>query len=151
QEELGMSRVALPAGASTQLVVDAPALVPFGAEHVKAAGRKCLFLKPRHLGTDIRLPPRVLAIFVIDVFQLLANAHVGIAAQLAVGASRGDIGGNRDRARDASLGNDVGLLLVVTGVEDSEHLRLRSTVVIRIERSKGIRIREVVLLPSALT
>src|SRR5262249_28362706 len=119
--------------------------------HVKAAGRKCLFLKPRHLGTDIRSPPRVLAIFVIDVFQLLANAHVGIAAQLDVGAPPGHIGGNRDRARDATLGNVVGLLLWGAGVEDSEPRRLRSTVVIRRERSKGIRIREVVLLPSALT
>ena len=146
-----MSRITLPARSPTQLVVDAPALVPFGAEHVKAASCKCLFLKPRHLGTDIRRPPRVLAIFLIDVLQLLANAHVGIAAQLDVGAPPSHIGGNRNRARHASLGNDVGLLLVVTGVEDSEHLRLGSAVVIRVESSKGIRIRKVVLLPSALT
>src|SRR5262249_2282449 len=39
QEELGMPGIALPPGAPAQLVVDPPALVPFGAEHVKPAGR----------------------------------------------------------------------------------------------------------------
>ena len=38
QIELGAARIALAAGAAAQLVVDAPALVPLGAEHVEAAG-----------------------------------------------------------------------------------------------------------------
>ena len=35
--EPALAGVALAAGAATQLVVDAPALVPLGAEHVEAA------------------------------------------------------------------------------------------------------------------
>ena len=38
QVEAGLARVALPAGATAQLVVDPPGLVPLGAEHVEAAG-----------------------------------------------------------------------------------------------------------------
>ena len=53
QEELGMAGVALAAGAAAQLVVDAPALVPLGAEHVEAAGGERLFLQPRDLLADL--------------------------------------------------------------------------------------------------
>ena len=42
QEELRAAGVALAAGAAAQLVVDAPALVPLGAEDVEAAGRERL-------------------------------------------------------------------------------------------------------------
>jgi hypothetical protein len=43
QEELGAAGIALAAGAAAQLVVDAPALVALGAQHVEAAGgeRRC--------------------------------------------------------------------------------------------------------------
>ncbi len=53
QEELGMAGVALAAGAAAQLVVDAPALVPLGAEHVEAAGGERLLLEARHLLADL--------------------------------------------------------------------------------------------------
>jgi len=48
-----MAGVALAAGAAAQLVVDAPALVPLGAEHEQAAGLERLFLQPRDLGADL--------------------------------------------------------------------------------------------------
>src|SRR3982751_4135407 len=46
-----LPRVALPAGAAAQLVVDPPALVPLGAEHVEPAGLDDLLV----LGLDLRL------------------------------------------------------------------------------------------------
>ena len=45
QEELGAARVALTAGAAAQLVVDAPAFVALGAEHIQPAGGERLFLQ----------------------------------------------------------------------------------------------------------
>ena len=54
QKELRVAGVALAAGTAAQLVVDAPALVPLGAEHVKAAGAERLLLQPRDLGADFR-------------------------------------------------------------------------------------------------
>ena len=42
QEELGGAGVALAAGAAAQLVVDAPALVPLGADDEEAAGLRAL-------------------------------------------------------------------------------------------------------------
>ena len=45
QEELGMAGVALASGAAAQLVVDAAALVPLGAEHEQAAGAERLLLE----------------------------------------------------------------------------------------------------------
>ena len=48
-----MAGVALAAGAAAQLVVDAPALVPLGAEHEEAAGFQRLLLQPRHLLADL--------------------------------------------------------------------------------------------------
>ena len=44
QVELGAAGVALTAGAAAQLVVDAPAFVALGAEHVEAAGVQRLLL-----------------------------------------------------------------------------------------------------------
>ena len=49
QEEFRMAGIALTAGAAAQLVVDAPAFVPLGAEHVEAAGGQRLLLQPRDL------------------------------------------------------------------------------------------------------
>ena len=45
QEEFGVAGIALAAGTAAQLVVDAPAFVPLGAEHVEAAGGERLFLQ----------------------------------------------------------------------------------------------------------
>ena len=53
QVELGAAGIALTAGAAAQLVVDAPALVALGAEHVEAAGleRLLLLLRRRRPGS----------------------------------------------------------------------------------------------------
>ena len=99
-----MAGIALAAGAAAQLVVDAAALVPLGAEHVEAAGGERLFLESRDLGADLaasralsRSPRSSMSA------QFLADAHVGIAAELDVGAAAGHVGGDGDGARHAGL------------------------------------------------
>ena len=56
QVELGAAGVALAAGAAAQLVVDAPAFVPLGAEHVEAAGVDRLLLLRDHVCLDLGAP-----------------------------------------------------------------------------------------------
>ena len=58
--------IALTAGTAAQLVVDAPAFVALGAEHVQAAGGERLFLQARDLRADFG-----------GARVLLALAHVG--------------------------------------------------------------------------
>ena len=84
----------------------------------------------------------------VDVRQFLADAHVGIAAELDVGAAAGHVGGDGDRARHAGLRDDVGFLLVVARVQDREHLGLRGAFVAGIERRERVRVGEIVLLPA---
>src|SRR5262249_44015418 len=150
EEELGLPGVALPPGAAAQLVIDAPTLVPLGAEHVKPAGRERLFLEPRDLLADLRRLAAVLAAFLADILEFLANAHVGIAAKLNIGAAPGHIRGNRDRAGHSRLGDDIRLLFVVTRVDDVEYLGLGRSALRRKARCEGIRVGEVMLLPAAL-
>ena len=52
------------------------------------------------------------------VGELLADAHVEVAAELDVGAAAGHVGGDGHRAGHAGLGDDERLLLVVAGVQD---------------------------------
>ena len=52
QEELGAPGIALAAGTAAQLVVDAPALVALGADHVEPAGVERLLLERGDLGAD---------------------------------------------------------------------------------------------------
>src|SRR5262252_9071947 len=91
EEELGMPGIALAAGTAAQLVVDAPALVALGAEHEEPASGECRFLEPRDLGADLLRPPRVLAVLMADILEFLADAHIGIAAKLDVGAAAGHV------------------------------------------------------------
>src|SRR6185369_9264286 len=109
--------IALPAGAAAELVVDAAALVALGAEYEQASGLERGLFQPRHLLADF-VGARVLLARagVLDVAQLLADAHVGVAAELNVGAAAGHVGGDGDRAGHAGLRDDVGLLLVVARV-----------------------------------
>jgi malic enzyme len=149
--ELARARVALPARTASQLVVDAPALVPLGAQHEQPAGHQRLLLEPRHLGPDLLRTRVVLArARVFDLGQFLPDAHVGIAAELDVGAAPGHVGGDRHRPGHPRLPDDVGLLLVVAGIEDGEHLGLGGAVVAGIECRKRIGVGEVVLLPALL-
>src|SRR5262249_52660763 len=63
----------------------------------------------------------------------VANSKPHVAAKLNVGAAARHVGGDGDRARHAGLGDDLGLLLVIAGVEDGEHLRLGGALAARIE------------------
>ena len=72
EEELGMAGIALAAGAAAQLVVDAPALVPLGAEHEQPAGPERLLLQARDLHLDFGASRVALAGLVADVLELLA-------------------------------------------------------------------------------
>ena len=151
QEELGVAGVALTAGAAAQLVVDAAAFVALGAEHAQPAGGERLFLQPRDLGADVGGACALVALApVLDVGELLADAHVGVAAELNVGAAAGHVGGDGDGAGDARLGDDIGLLLVVAGVEDGEHFDLGGAFIAGIERGERVGIGKVVLLPALL-
>src|SRR5215475_13754249 len=147
-----MTWIALAARAAAQLIVNATAFVPLGAKNIETAGSECLFLQPRNLFTDFVGPGALLAFpLIVNVAHFLANAHIGIAAELNVGASTRHIGGDRDRARHAGLCDDVGLLLVVTRIENGEYFFLRSAFVSGIQRREGIGIGKVVLFPTLLT
>ena len=52
------------------------------------------------------------------ILQALAHQLVGVAAQQDVGATAGHVGGNGHGAVASGLGNDMGLALVMLGVED---------------------------------
>ncbi len=52
----------------------------------------------------------------------LLDAHFEIAAELDVGAAAGHVGGDGDGAGHAGIGDDVGFLLVIAGVEDLDVL-----------------------------
>ena len=150
QEEFRAPGVALAAGASAQLIVDAAALVPLRADDAKAAGfrRKSQRLQPLDLGADLLFLLGALGTFG-HVRQLVAHAHVGVAAELDVGAAPSHVGGDRHRARHAGLRDDIRLLLVVAGVQDRKDLLLAS--VLAEELREILRIGEIALLPAALS
>src|SRR6516225_4631799 len=146
-----MARVTLTAGATAQLVVDSPALVPLGAEHIEAAGGKRLLLKTCHLFTDVDGARVLLARpRIFDASDLLTDAHVGISAELDIGAAAGHVGGDGDGARNAGLRDDICFLFVVAGIQDGKDLGLGSTLVAGIKRYERVWIGEVVLLPALL-
>ena len=95
QEELGGAGVALTAGAAAQLIVDAAALMPLGADDVEAAGlQRDLLLA----ATSARIAAvlRSRSAGSCDAGRLLADAHVDVAAELDVGAAAGHVGGDGD-------------------------------------------------------
>ena len=83
-----------------------------GAEDEQAARRHHRFLVGGDLGADAGL-----AVGVVGVVDLHLDPHVGVAAELDVGAAAGHVGGDGDAAADPGLGYDGCLLLVVAGVE----------------------------------
>ncbi|CAM3719812.1 NAD-specific glutamate dehydrogenase [Tsukamurella strandjordii] len=123
--EAGLARIALAAGAAAQLVVDAPRLVPLGAQHVQAAGFAHVLGVGLGLLLDLLdgLVPRRLVLLrrghrvEAALAQLQVGDDVGVAAQHHVGAAAGHVGGHRDRAGRARLGDDRRLLLVELRVE----------------------------------
>ena len=122
RKKLRVAGVALAAGTAAQLVVDAAALVALGADDVEAAGGERLLLEAGDLGADLAAPARRAPGPAGIVGELVADAHVGVAAELDVGAAAGHVGGDGDGAGHAGLGDDEGLLLVVAGVQDGEVL-----------------------------
>ena len=116
QEELRRAGVALAPRAAPELVVDATALVALGADDEEAARRDHRLLVFRHLGADLGGAARDL-VSVLDVGHLLLDEHFHVAAELDVGAPPRHVGGDGDAPRLSGLGDDVGLLLVVAGVE----------------------------------
>ncbi len=132
--ELGAAGIALAARTAAQLVVDAAALVALGAEHVKSAGLQRDLLLRADLGGDFRLPLGDLGLARLAALRALVGhpvAHLilDVAAELDVGAAAGHVGGDGDGTRHAGLGDDVGFLLMVAGVEhlvrDDRHAGLR--------------------------
>ena len=123
QVELGLARIALTTGAAAQLVVDTTGLVALGSDNGQAAGGKhALALGLAGLlGLGVKLL-ELLGRHVLHgqalVLQALAHQLVGIAAQQDVGTTTGHVGGDGHGAVASGLGHDVGLALMVLGVED---------------------------------
>src|SRR5690242_1781303 len=95
----------------------------FGAKHEEPAGTERLVLQACDLGADFASALVLFALARIgNIGQFLPNPHVGITAELSIGAAAGHICCDRDRAGYASLCNDLRFLLVIAGVEDREYL-----------------------------
>ena len=81
--------------------------------------------------------------------EFLRDAHLDVAAELDVGAATGHVGGDRDGARHAGLGDDIGFLLVEAGIEHGEQFRGFAGARRGIELQQRLRLREIDL-PIAL-
>ena len=124
QEEFRGAGVALTAGAAAQLVVDAAALVALGAEDEQAAGGQRLLLLNGDVGlqTGLFRGFHLRRDFLRQVAQVLTpflQAHFEVAAQLDVGAAAGHVGGDGHHARQACVGDDIGFLLMLAGVQNA--------------------------------
>ena len=120
--EAGAAGVALAAGASAQLVVDAAGFMPLGGYDVQAAQRDYLFVVAVGLLLELgeRRQPLFLGHLVgIDVLlaERLAGLHFGVAAQQNVGSAAGHVGRDGDRALAPGLRHDGRFALVILGVQ----------------------------------
>ena len=123
--ELRAARVALTAGATAQLVVDAARLMTLGADDAQAAGSTNLLLL---LGANLLGLSQGLGALLVGgvlgsgvdavVAQDVERQEVGVAAQQDVGTTTGHVRGDGDGTQTTGLGDDGGLALVVLGVED---------------------------------
>ena len=116
QEEARPPRIALPSGPAAQLIVDAPALVAFRADHEQPAGLLHLLMRRGDLVVDLGRARRLLR-GVVDAAKFLLQPHLQIAAEFDVGAAAGHVGGDRHRARRAGLRDDLRLLFVEARVQ----------------------------------
>ena len=114
--EFRLAGIALAAGTAAQLIVDAPAFMALGAEHIEPARIKRAFLLGFDIGDDLPTERGDLVRRLIP-FERRLEAHLNVAAQLNVGAAAGHVGGDGDRARHAGLRDDGGFLFVVTRVQ----------------------------------
>jgi len=123
QVELSLARVALTAGTAAQLVVDTTGFMALGADDGQAAGGKhALALGLAGLlGLGVKLL-ELLGRHVLHgqalVLQALAHQLVGVAAQQDVGTTTGHVSSDGHGAVASGLGHDMGLALVMLGVED---------------------------------
>src|SRR5688572_13667812 len=116
--EARAARVALPAGAAAQLVVDATRLVSLGADDVQAAGLDHLVVQL--LPFAAQLVDARLLFLDRDLFARLDQITLffDVAAEHDVGAAAGHVGGDGDHAGTAGLRHDLRLARVLLGVED---------------------------------
>src|SRR5258706_3653700 len=123
EKEDALPGIALAAGAAAQLPIDAARLMPLGADDDEPAGRilvaLVLFqLRVGEIGLLEHLAERRLARFVSADLTFL-----DAGAEFDVGAAAGLVGRDRDRAGLARLCDDLGLALVILGVQ---HLVLQT-------------------------
>jgi hypothetical protein len=117
QVELRMTRVALTAGAATQLVVDAAAFMAFGPEHVEAARREHLLTVFCDFGANA-IGDRFFFSAGSARCQFVRQRRACRRCRPAdVGTAARHVGGDRDGAGHAGLRDDVGFLLVVARVQ----------------------------------
>ena len=119
QEEFRPARISLPSRATAQLVVDTAAFMPLGADNIQATGLARLILEARHFGADFSFAGS--AGFPFKPGTFMRHPHFDIAAKLDVGATPGHVGCHRNRAGNASFGDDESFLLVETGIQNGKH------------------------------
>lgn len=119
--EAGGPVVALAPRAAAQLVVDTAGLVALGAQHIEPAELLDLLVRRPDRGGDalthLAAGVGVLLLGECALLQLGGYEGLGIAAEHDVGAAARHVGGHGDGALAARLGHDLGLALVVLGVE----------------------------------
>ena len=116
QEKGAATRIPLPARSTTQLVINAARLVPFGGQNIKPASifdrlliAGVLFFDPAANIIWVRLRVRR---------NGLHNGELNIAAQFDVRTPPGHIGRNRYCTQLTCIGNDFGLLLMLARVQN---------------------------------
>ena len=146
EEEPRTARVALAAGASAKLVIDAPRFVPLRGHDVQAAQRHhfVVFLIGVLLVGRIQFGPSIVAhaielLVVREVVEVLVGHELGfvlaqplrhlllqalvlghelgVAAQQNVGTAAGHVRGNCHRVLAARLRHNAGFALVILGVQ----------------------------------
>ena len=111
QVEARRARIALAAGAATELVVDAAAVVALGADDVEAARRTTTSVVL--LGDRLGLREGLVVRLLVDLgrVQALSMEQIRgeprrVAAEQDVRAAAGHVRGDRDRATPPGLGDD---------------------------------------------
>ena len=124
EEEAARARIPLAAAAAAELQIDPPRLVPLGADDLQAphAADGLAFglhvLAVGDLGDEcLPLGPGNVEPCGVGVLELGPGQGVGVAAEDDVGAAARHVGGDRDGGHPAGLSHDLGLPLVVLGVE----------------------------------
>jgi hypothetical protein len=120
-----------PARAPAQLIVDASRLVTLRAEYVQAAAAHdiLVLLLDERLDVGHRLFELLLrSLLGVDLLplEMFAREEFGVAAEQDIGAASGHVGGDGYRALAARLRDNLGLALVVLGVQDVMVVRNRA-------------------------